>query len=280
MKDAALGAMKGKVYLVGAGPGDPELLTVKARRILGEACVVLHDDLVNPEILRFAPPSARIENVGKRCGRQHVSQEEIHSRMIVCATRGLTVVRLKGGDPLLFGRAGEEIEALRRAGIEFEVVPGVTAAFGAAASAGIPLTDRRFASKLMLLTNHRCSRENAPLERSLASKDTTVVVYMPGKDYGDLKQKLFDAAFDPDTPCLVVSCATSERQQIHSSTLEYLATAQNLPAPALLIVGGVAGHYLHKQNSAEHSRVSPVSNSVEMAEELVEPQIAGTVRRV
>src|SRR5260370_11240375 len=120
--------MKGKVSLVGAGPGDPELLTMKACRILGEAQVVLHDDLVNPEILRFAPPAARIQNVGKRCGRPHISQEEIHSQMVTFATQGLMVVRLNGGDPLLYGRAGDEMEAFPDAGIEFDVLPGTPAA--------------------------------------------------------------------------------------------------------------------------------------------------------
>jgi uroporphyrin-III C-methyltransferase len=252
--------MKGKVYLVGAGPGDPELLTMKACRILGEAQVVLHDDLVNPEILRFAPSSARIQNVGKRCGRPHVSQEEIHSQMVMFATQGLMVVRLKGGDPLLYGRAGEEMDALRQAGIEFEVVPGITAAFGAAASARIPLTDRRLASKVLFLSNHLCTGECAPLERNSISGDTTVVVYMPGADYGDLAVKFCAAGFDPHTCCLVVSCATSEKQQIHPSTLENLAATPGLPAPALLIVGGVAGHYLSAGNPAEASHTSLVTN--------------------
>jgi uroporphyrin-III C-methyltransferase len=235
--------MMGKVYLVGAGPGDPELLTMKACRILGEAQVVLHDDLVNPEILRLAPPAARIRNVGKRCGRPHISQEEIHSQMVTFATQGLMVVRLKGGDPLLYGRAGEEMEALRRAGIEFEVVPGITAAFGAAASARIPLTDRRLASQVVFLSNHLCTGESAPLERNSISADATVVVYMPGTDYGDLAVKFRGAGFDPHTCCLVVSCATTDQQQIHSSTLEKLAATPGLPAPALLIVGGVAQYY-------------------------------------
>jgi uroporphyrin-III C-methyltransferase len=252
--------MKGKVYLVGAGPGDPELLTMKACRILGEARVVLHDDLVNPEILRLAPSSARIQNVGKRCGRPHISQEEIHSQMVTFATQGLMVVRLKGGDPLLYGRAGEEMEALRQAGIEFEVVPGITAAFGAAASARIPLTDRRLASKVLFFSNHLCTGESAPLERNSISSDTTVVVYMPGANYGDLAVKLCAAGFDPQTCCLVVSCATSEQQQIHPSTLENLAATPGLPAPALLIVGGVAGHYLSAGNPAEASHTSLVTN--------------------
>ena len=240
--------MKGKVYLVGAGPGDPELLTMKARRILGEAQVVLHDDLVNPEILRFAPSEARIQNVGKRCGRPHISQVEIQSLMVAFATRGLTLVRLKGGDPLLYGRAGEEMEALRQAGIEFEIVPGITAAFGAAASARIPLTDRRLASKVLVLSNHLCTVESTPIVVNSIASDTTVVVYMPGTEYENLVVKFRAAGFDAHTCCLVVSSATTERQQIHSSTLQRLATTPGLPAPALLIVGGVAGQHSNGTN--------------------------------
>jgi uroporphyrin-III C-methyltransferase len=251
---------KGKVYLVGAGPGDPELLTRKACRILGEAQVVLHDDLVNPEILRMAQPAARIRNVGKRCGRPHISQEEIHSQMVTFAAQGLMVVRLQGGDPLLYGRAGEEMEALRRAGIEFEVVPGVTAAFGAAASARIPLTDRRLASKVVFMSNHLCTGEGAPLEKNSLSGDTTIVVYMPGTDYADLALKFRAAGLDPHTCCLIVSSATTDLQQIHSTTLEKLAATPGLPAPALLIVGGVAGHYSTGENSAAAPRTSLGTN--------------------
>ena len=240
---------KGKVYLVGAGPGDPELLTMKACRILGEAQVVLHDDLVNPEILHLAPPAARIQNVGKRCGRPRTSQEEIQSQMVTFASQGLKVVRLKGGDPLLYGRAGEEMDALRHAGIEFEVVPGITAAFGAAASARIPLTDRRLSSKVAFFSNHLCAGEDASLETNSISGDTTVLVYMPGKDYGNVAVKLCAAGFDLQTRCLIVSCATTERQQIHSSTLEKLKTTPSFPAPALLIVGGVAAHYSSVENT-------------------------------
>jgi uroporphyrin-III C-methyltransferase len=240
--------MKGKVYLVGAGPGDPELLTMKACRILAEAQVVLHDGLVNPEILGLAPTTARIRNVGKRCGRPHISQEEIQSLMVTFASQGLTVVRLKGGDPLLYGRAGEEMEALRRAGIEFEIVPGITAVFGAAASARIPLTDRRLASKILFLSNHLCTGEGAPIEANTITGDTTAVVYMPGGDYGILAAKFCAAGFDPHTSCLLVSCATTERQQIHWSTLENLTAAPGFPAPSLLIVGGVPKHYSSEEN--------------------------------
>ncbi len=241
---------KGKVYLVGAGPGDPELLTMKACRILGEAQLVLHDDLVNPEILRLAPKAARVQNVGKRCGRPHISQEEIQLQMVTFAAQGQTVVRLKGGDPLLYGRAGEEMEALRDAGIEFEVIPGITAAFGAAASARIPLTDRRLASKVVFFSNHLCNGESAHLDKNSVSGDTTFVVYMPGPDYGGLAMKFCDAGLDPHTCCLVVSSATTERQRIHSSTLDKLAATPGLPAPALLIVGGVAEHYSRGENMA------------------------------
>src|ERR1700747_3156683 len=134
------GSMNGKVYLVGAGPGDPELLTLKALRLLRTADAVLHDDLVTPEILNLIPPSAQVHNVGKRCGKKRILQGEINYLMVALAASGLRVVRLKSGDPLIFGRAGEEIESLRAANIPFEVVPGVTSAFGAAAAAQIPLT--------------------------------------------------------------------------------------------------------------------------------------------
>lgn len=174
--------MKPKVYLIGAGPGDPELLTVKAHRILRQADVVLHDELVSRGILDLVRPSARVQNIGKRCGRQSIRQEEIHSRMVSCAREGLTVVRLKGGDPLVFGRANEEIAALRACGVEFEIIPGVTAALAAAASARISLTDRRLASRVTFLTNHWCAGKAAPDMTHEASSGATVVIYMPGGD--------------------------------------------------------------------------------------------------
>lgn len=229
--------------MIGAGPGDPELLTVKACRILGEADVVLHDDLVSADIVGLARVAVHIESVGKRCGRAHVSQSEIHSKIIAFAGQGLRVVRLKGGDPLLFGRCGEEIEALREAGVDFEIVPGITAAFGAAAVAGIPLTDRRFASKLVFLTNHRCAGKDSSPGMKVDPEDTTAVVYMPGANYRELTERLMAASIPPDTPCLVVSRATSVQQHILSTTLAGLVEAENLPAPSIVIVGKVAGSY-------------------------------------
>src|SRR3974390_2408138 len=147
--------LQGKVYLVGAGPGDPELLTRKAWRVLQSVDVVLHDDLVSREILATLAPATQVVNVGKRCGAKSISQDEINTLMVQLAREGKTVARLKSGDPLLFGRAGEEMGALRQAGIEFEVIPGVTAALGAAASAHISLTDRRSASRVVFVTAHR-----------------------------------------------------------------------------------------------------------------------------
>src|SRR5579863_5701828 len=153
--------MKGKVYLVGAGPGDPELLTLKALRVLRTAGAVLHDDLVSPEILRLVPASAQLHNVGKRCGTKNIRQEEINFLMIALADSGLNVVRLKSGDPLIFGRAGEEIEALRSANIPYDVVPGITSALGAAAAAQIPLTHRHASSAVVFITGHQAQGSEA-----------------------------------------------------------------------------------------------------------------------
>ena len=151
-------AEAGKVYLVGAGPGDPDLLTIKAARLLAEAGVVLHDDLVPQSILNLAGKQALIISVGKRCGRKKITQAAIHDLMIVSARSGLAVIRLKSGDPMIFGRAAEEIDALREAGVPFEVVPGVTAASSAAAFLETSLTDRRVSSRLIVLSGHHAAR--------------------------------------------------------------------------------------------------------------------------
>jgi len=145
----------GKVFLVGAGPGDPELLTVRAVRVLASADFVLHDALVSAEVLAMASNHAVLEKVGKRCGDRAVRQEHIHARMVELARTGFVVVRLQGGDPPIFGRAGEEIAALAHAGIDWEMVPGITAASAAAAAARISLTDRRAAAQLIFMTWHR-----------------------------------------------------------------------------------------------------------------------------
>jgi len=233
----------GKVYLVGAGPGDPGLLTVEATRLLGTADVIFCDDLVSPEILSLIPDHVYVENVGKRCGHARVAQHQIHSLMINAAREGWTVVRLKSGDPLVFGRAGEEMEALRRAGVAYEIVPGITAAFGAAARAGIPLTDRRLASKLVFLSNHQCAGKELFDWKGALSEDTTALIYMPGADYDGLAVRLCAEGLDPGTPCLIVSRATTAQQQIHFSRVGELPEAPRYGAPTVLIVGAVAAQY-------------------------------------
>jgi uroporphyrin-III C-methyltransferase len=236
--------MIGKVYLVGAGPGDPELLTMKALRILGQADLVLHDDLVPSSILSLASPGVTVVNVGKRCGRKSISQEEINSRMIAGARAGLLVVRLKSGDPAIFGRAGEEMQALSAAEVECEIVPGVTAASAAAAAAGFCLTHRDMASSVIFLTGHCAASKSRARQYTLgASKEDfagkTLVVYMPGPDYGSLQQRLRTAGVGDETPCLLVSAASTSAGRAHRTTLAKLAEVPALPAPNILMVGDV-----------------------------------------
>jgi uroporphyrin-III C-methyltransferase/precorrin-2 dehydrogenase/sirohydrochlorin ferrochelatase len=230
----------GKVYFVGAGPGDPELLTRKAWSILRSAEVVLHDALVSAEILRIVQDSAVLCDVGKRCGAKSITQEEIHTLLIGYARAAKRVVRLQGGDPLIFGRAGEEISALRAAGVDFEIVPGVTAASAAAASAQIALTDRRVASQIVFLSAHRREGEFERDLKSVPHAGATLVIYMPGRDYERLERALRDAGISEETPCLIVSQASSAQQSIYRTDLTSLGKAPTLPAPALLVVGAVA----------------------------------------
>ena len=231
--------MKGKVYLVGAGPGDPELLTVKALRLLQTAEAVLYDDLVSPEVLRLIPPTAQVQTVGKRAGTKTISQEEINFLMIALADSGLTVIRLKSGDPLIFGRAGEEIEALRKAGIDCEIVPGVTSALGAAAAAEIPLTHRRASSALVFITAHHASESETANWSKLAGSGATLVIYMPGRDYSEIAAKLKVSGLATETPCAIISRATTPSQRTHITTIGDLHRSPQLPAPTLLIVGDV-----------------------------------------
>jgi uroporphyrin-III C-methyltransferase len=240
MKSGVAIEMAGKVYLVGAGPGDPELLTRKAWRVLQSANVVLHDDLVSREILCILPPTAQAVNVGKRCGAKGISQNEINLLMVQQAREGKIVARLKSGDPLLFGRAGEEMEALRMAGIEFEVIPGVTAALGAAASAQISLTDRRHASRVVFVTAHREGGTGLNNERHVAA-DTTYVIYMPGNRYAELAAELQAAGIGAEIPCVVISRATTKDETIFRTTVGQLPECPPSASPSLLVVGIVAG---------------------------------------
>ncbi len=236
--------MTGKVYLVGAGPGDPELLTVKALRLLRTADVVLHDDLVAQEILNLIPYTAQVQNVGKRCGTRTMRQEEINFLLVTLAGSGREVVRLKSGDPLIFGRAGEELETLRRSNIAYEIVPGITSALGAAAAAGIPLTHRQASSTLVLTAGHRTSEKAAPENidpewSNFAGANSTFVIYMPGHDYAAMAARLVTSGFAPETPCAIISRATTPQQHIHQTTISQLHHSPTLAAPTLLVVGDV-----------------------------------------
>jgi uroporphyrin-III C-methyltransferase len=231
--------MTGKVYLAGAGPGDPELLTLKALKLLKSADVVLHDDLISKEILELVPSSTPLHNVGKRFGRKRISQEEINRLLVQNALLGLQVVRLKSGDPLIFGRAGEEIEALRKANIDFEIVPGITAALGAAANAQIPLTHREVASAIVLVTGHRAGSDEFADWPAKIPTDATVVVYMPGHEYGNTAQQLQRTGLPGNTPCAIISRATSPDEQVHVTIVEDLHKSPRLPSPTLLVVGEV-----------------------------------------
>jgi uroporphyrin-III C-methyltransferase len=233
----------GTVYLVGAGPGDPELLTVKAVRLLAAADVVLHDALVSPEILALISPRSEIVDVGKRAGRKLLTQDEINSLLVSYAETQTTIVRLKGGDPSLFGRAGEELEALRRSNVPYEVVPGISAAMGAAATAGISLTDRRVASQVLFSTFSR-GPEGGNLEWSQLTPDTTLVLYMPGPNYREVAKRLRDSGLPADLACVIVSRATGVQQQVRWTSVGKLDVEETLPAPALFIVGRVASHHL------------------------------------
>jgi len=253
------------VFLLGAGPGDPELLTVKALRVLQSAELVLHDSLVGPKILDLIPASAERIDVGKRAGFRLLTQSDINALLVDAAHKHKVVVRLKGGDPLLFGRAAEEIDALRAANIPFEVVPGISAAFGAAAAAKVSLTDRRLASHVLFTTFSRAP-ESQFLPGIGLTSETTVVVYMPGPDYFAVSRWLEDAAVSPDTPVLVISKASRPEQTQHATTVAGLAQLPPLPAPAVLIVGRVAHNasdacvapsYFEEVNSTiEASRIS------------------------
>jgi uroporphyrin-III C-methyltransferase len=237
--------MTGKVYLVGAGPGDPELLTLKAARVLKHADVVLHDELVSAEILHLVPPHAQIHNVGKRCGKKKISQEEINFLMVTLAASGSQVVRLKGGDPMIFGRIGEEIAALRESDIEFEVVPGITAALGAASTAQIPLTHRQSSHALVFLAGQTASGDDPTNWPALVSLGATVVIYMPGHHYSEIARKFRSAGLSDETPCAIISRATTSDEQVFSTNVGNLADAPRLPAPTLLVIGEVlrqAGH--------------------------------------
>lgn len=233
----------GIVYLVGAGPGDPELLTLKAARLLAEAEVVVHDRLVGPGVLDLANPAAERVYVGKERANHFMRQTEINELLVRRGRRGQRVVRLKGGDPLIFGRGGEEIEALLEAGVPFEVVPGVTAAAGCAAAAAIPLTHRDHARGLVLVTGHTRDGEPEPHWPALCQPGQTLAFYMGHKALDRLCARLVAHGLPPDLPAALIENGTLPGQRVARATLATLAAevaAAPPTGPALLIVGKVA----------------------------------------
>lgn len=234
--------MKGKVYLIGAGPGDPELLTLKAHRLLKQADVVLYDRLVGQDIIDQIPESAEKMYVGKAKSLHSLPQEDINSLLAAKAKEGHQVVRLKGGDPFIFGRGGEELEELIEEGVPFEVVPGVTAAAGCAAYAGIPLTHRDYAQSVRFLTGHlKDGTTDLPWEE-LVHPAQTLVIYMGLTGLKDISQSLLKFGMSPSMPVAVVEKGTSKAQRVFTSTISevyQVATDNEIKSPALLIIGEV-----------------------------------------
>jgi uroporphyrin-III C-methyltransferase len=234
----------GKVHLVGAGPGDPELLTVRAHSLLRRADVILHDDLVSEAIVSLAGPHARVINVGKRCGAKTITQTEINQLMISFSLSGMDVVRLKSGDPGIFGRLAEELDALAGANVAFEVVPGVTTALAAAASLGVALTDRRNSSKLVIVSGHHANGiepEEKTDWRGLIADHTTLVVYMPGRDLGNFSRELMGAGLSAEIPSVVISRVSSAEERRFATTLGELSGVPAVETPSILLIGWAIG---------------------------------------
>jgi uroporphyrin-III C-methyltransferase/precorrin-2 dehydrogenase/sirohydrochlorin ferrochelatase len=239
---AAAPRAAGEVALVGAGPGDPELLTIKALRALQDADVILYDRLVSPAILDMARRDATLLCVGKSAGEPSTRQGEINELLIEHARAGKRVVRLKGGDPFIFGRGGEELEALAQAGINFSVIPGVTAALGIAAYAGIPLTHRDYAHSVSFVTGHADRNGKEPDWRALAAPGATAVFYMGLGRLEHIVRELLTAGASADRPAAIVAQGTLPNQRTVSAGLgSIVASAAHLAleSPALLIVGDV-----------------------------------------
>jgi uroporphyrin-III C-methyltransferase len=241
----------GKIYLVGAGPGDPELLTVKAHRLIRDAAVVLHDDLVPAAIVSLAGASCEVVNVGKRCGAKRITQDEINALMIGAARRGLSLVRLKSGDPGIFGRLAEEMDALETAGIAYEIVPGITAGIAAAAALSVSLTDRRKSARVVIVTGHKAyagQKQQKVDWKSLAREDATLIVYMPGHEFAELRAELLEAGLPGEVPAVIVSRATTADQRHQYTTVGNLDSLPRLESPSILLIGWAL------ENTGEKSR--------------------------
>jgi uroporphyrinogen III methyltransferase/synthase len=236
--------MAGKLYLVGAGPGDPGLLTLKGKRCLERADIVLYDYLANPRLLDYARPAAERRLVSKHGGGARIEQEAVNALIIAHARQGKVVVRLKGGDPFIFGRGAEEAAAARAAGIEFEIVPGVSSAIAVPAYAGIPLTHRELASNVIVTTGYEYPTKTAPAVHwnELARSGSTLVILMTQRQLAANMSKLTGAGLDPQTPVAIIEWGTRADQRSvvgTAATIAALADAQDIKPPALAVVGAV-----------------------------------------
>lgn len=242
------------VFLVGAGPGDPDLLTVRAARLLAAADVVVHDALVGDGVLALVPDGVERIDVGKRPGRP-TPQESISALLVELGRQGLDVVRLKGGDPFVFGRGGEEADALLRAGVPFEVVPGITSAVAAPAAAGIPVTHRGVAAAVTVVTGHRRSGEPDVDWQSLAKVGGTIVVLMGVSERATIARELMAGGLSPDTPVAAVHAATTDREAVTRCPLGDLAELV-VESPATIVIGPVAAFDLRTVTAvaASHER--------------------------
>jgi uroporphyrin-III C-methyltransferase len=231
----------GKVFLVGAGPGDPELITLKGKRCLEAANVVIYDQLANCELLSFAPVDAELLYVGKKGGGRSAIQREIEARLIREAYNGKIVVRLKGGDPFLFGRGGEEAQALAAAGIPFEIIPGISSAFAVPAYAGIPVTHRDYASSVAIVTGRKASGDEMTWSSLIESVDTLIIL-MGRQNLRKIMNRLLACGCDPTRPSALIESGTLGGQSSVIGTIETLAdlAEQSRPlGPSLIIIGKV-----------------------------------------
>ena len=234
----------GKVYLVGAGPGDPKLLTLRAAELLGKADIVIYDRLVGKSILKLAPKTARKIYVGKRSGKHEVPQDKINELLISCASEGKKVVMVKGGDPFLFGRGGEEAETLFEHHVDFEVVPGVTSAVATPEYAGIPLTHRDYASSVGIVTGHRAGDSGRPVNwGKLAAGVDTIVILMGMESLEAIVKKLMEDGLDPEKPVAIIERGTTKMQRSFIAKLNTIvdeAKKNDVKPPAVIVIGEVA----------------------------------------
>ncbi|MDR3614505.1 MAG: uroporphyrinogen-III C-methyltransferase [Candidatus Obscuribacterales bacterium] len=245
----------GKVSLIGSGPGDLELLTLKAVRLLKECDVVFLDDLANPDILQFAKPDVEVLLVGKRPGKMHTAQEWIIEQMIAYARAGKNIARVKGGDPFIFGRGGEEIEALAEAGITFEIVSGLTAGIAVPARLGIPLTHRHHASGVTFITGHSCKDEDVNW-RSLVDSRNTIVIYMGIAKIDEIVSKLIANGQAIDTAVVIIENGTLPEQRYHLTNLGDLATTvkdNHYASPSIIVIGTVVTLHSTVESSLNNS---------------------------